>query len=127
MKRVFLLAAVVIVASTWPRPARAQLGIPNLGLGTDIGIPRQDQKIQLKQQPKKNTPPPPVVGASRGTSSRSARSNIGSLDRFGRIDMLGKPVKGYPAIRGDLSGPTPTNVSRGGANGQGGKVKRGRR
>jgi hypothetical protein len=127
MKRVFLLAAVVFVASTWPRPARAQLGIPNLGLGTDIGTPRQDQKIQLKQQPKKNTPPPPVVGASRGTSSRSARSNIGSLDRFGRVDMVGKPVSGYPSIRGDMSGPNATHVSRGGANGQGGKVKRGRR
>ena len=38
--------------------------------------------------------------------------------------MAGKPIAGYPAIRGDVYGPNAAHVSRGGANGQGGKVRR---
>jgi len=125
MKRVFLLAAVVIVASTWARPARAQLGLLNSGTGTGIGIQLDNQKNLVKKTQKTSLPPPPVAGSTRAHSSRSAPIALGVDDhRFGRIDMAGKPTSGYPAIRGEVFGPHATPVSRGGANGHGGKVIR---
>ena len=121
MKRVFLLAAVVIVASTWARPARAQLGLLNSG----IGIQLDNQKNLVKKTQKTSLPPPPVAGSTRAHSSRSAPIALGVDDhRFGRIDMAGKGISGYPAIRGNVFGPHATPVSRGGANGHGGKVIR---
>lgn len=122
MKRVFLLAAVVIIASTWARPARAQLGLLNLGTGTGIGTQLDNQKNLVKKKQKTSLPPPPVVGSTRAHSSRSARITPGAEDHsFGRIDLAGKPVSRYPAIRGEVSGPNASNVSRGGTNGQGGR------
>ncbi|MBV8129685.1 MAG: hypothetical protein JO114_18710 [Planctomycetaceae bacterium] len=122
MKRVFLLAAVVIVASTWARPARAQLGLLNLGTGTGIGTQLDNQKNLVKRKQKTSLSPPPVASSTRAHSSRSALITPGVDDhRFGRIDMAGKPISGYPAIRGDVFGPDAANVSRGGANGQGGR------
>jgi hypothetical protein len=122
MKRVFLLAAVVIVASTWARPARAQLGLLNLGSGTRIGTQLDNQKNLIKRKQKTSLSPPPVAGSTRAHSSRSALITPGVDDhRFGRIDMAGKPISGYPAIRGEVFGPNAANVSRGGANGQGGR------
>jgi hypothetical protein len=124
MKRVFLLATVVIVASTWARPARAQLGLLNLGTGTGIGIPLDSQKNLVKKRQSTSLPPPPVAGSTRARSSRSALTTPGVDDhRFGRIDMAGHPTSGYPAIRGEVSGPNAANVSRGGANGQGGRSR----
>jgi hypothetical protein len=120
MKRVFLLAAVVLVASTWARPARAQIGLLNLGTGTGIGTQLDNQRNLVKKKQTTSLPPPPVAGSTRAHSSRSALIASGGDDhRFGRIDMAGKPMSGYPAIRGDVSGPNAANVSRGGANGQG--------
>ena len=125
MKRVFLLAAVVLVASTWARPARAQLGLLNPGTGTGIGIQLDNQKNLVKRKQKTSLPPPPVAGSTRAHSSRSALITPGVDDhRFGRIDMAGKPTSGYAAIRGELNGPGAVHVSRGGANGAGGKVIR---
>ncbi|MGA2700376.1 MAG: hypothetical protein ABSH35_04695 [Isosphaeraceae bacterium] len=125
MKRVFLLAAVVMVASTWARPARAQLGLLNLGTGTGVGTPLDSQKNLVKKKQSTSLPPPPVAGSTRARSSRSALTHPGMDDhRFGRIDMAGHPISGYPAIRGEVSGPNASRVSRGGANGQGGKVIR---
>ncbi|MGO9922651.1 MAG: hypothetical protein ACLQIB_49145 [Isosphaeraceae bacterium] len=125
MKRVFLLAAVVIVASTWARPARAQLGLLNLATGTGIGTRLDDQKNLVKKKQKTSLPPPPVAGSTRAHSSRSALITRGVDDhRFGRIDMAGKPISGYPAIRGEVFGPNATHVTRGGANGQGGRSRR---
>jgi hypothetical protein len=125
MKRVFLLAAVVIVASTWARPARAQLGLLNLGTGTEIGIPLDSQKNLVKKKQSTSLPPPPLARSTRARSSRPALPPPSIDDhRFGRIDMAGHPVGGYPAIRGDVSGPSASRVSRGGANGQGGKGRR---
>ncbi len=122
MKRVFLLAAVVIVAPTWARPARAQLGLLNLGTGTGIGTPLDSQKNLVKKKQSTSLPPPPVAGSTRARSSRSALTPPGMDDhRFGRIDMAGHPISGYPAIRGEVSGPNASRVSRGGANGQGGR------
>ena len=74
MKCVFLLAAVVIVASTWARPARAQLGLLNLGTGTGMGTQLDNQKNLVKKKQKTSLPPPPVAGSTRAHSSRSARS-----------------------------------------------------
>ncbi len=123
MKRVFLLAAVVMVASTWARPARAQLGLLNLGTGTGTSLDNQKNMVKKKQST--SLPPPPMAGSTRAHSSRSARITPGAEDHsFGRIDMAGKPVSGYPAVRGDVSGLNAAHVSRGGANGQGGKVIR---
>ena len=124
MKRVFLLAAVVIVASTWARPARAQLGLLNLGTGTGMGTQLDNQKNLVKKKQNTSLPPPPVAGPTRAHSSRSAPIAPGVDDhRFGRIDMAGKSIAGYPAIRGDVSGPNAAHVSRGGANGQGGRSR----
>jgi phage tail tape-measure protein len=116
MKRLSLLAAVVILASLWPKPARAQLGIPNVGIGLDMGSKIQNQTSQVKQK-KRYLPPPPAAGLSRRLPSRSMPSNPGFSDRSGRIDMAGKPVAGYPAVRGSLSGSSAPKISRGGANG----------
>jgi hypothetical protein len=127
MKRVFLLAAVVIVASIWARPARAQLGLLNLGTGTGIGTQLDNQKNLVKRKQKTSLSPPPVAGSTRAhsSSSRSALITPGVDDhRFGRIDMAGKPISGYPAIRGDVFGPNAANVSRGGTNGQEGRSRR---
>ncbi len=116
MKRVFLLAAVVILASTWARPAHAQLGLLNLGTGTGVGAPLDSQKNLVKKKHSTSLPPPPVAGTSRAHTSRPVLSRPGVEDhRFGRIDMAGHPVGGYPAIRGDVSGPNAGRVSRGGA------------
>ncbi|MBV8310567.1 MAG: hypothetical protein JO344_09305, partial [Planctomycetaceae bacterium] len=65
MKRVFLLAAVVIVASTWARPARAQLGLLNLGTGTGIGTQLDNQKNLVKRKQKTSLSPPPVASSTR--------------------------------------------------------------
>ncbi len=120
MKRVFLVAAVVLVASTWGRPARAQLGLLNLGTGTGMNTPLESQKNLVKKKQTTSLPPPPVVGSTRGRSSRSAPSPAGIDDhRYGRIDMAGHPISGYPAVRGEVSGNGAAHVSRGGANGSG--------
>ncbi len=124
MKRVFLLAAVVIVASTWATPARAQLGLLNLATGTGIGTQLDNQKNLVQKKQKTSLPPQPVAGSTRAHSSRPALITPGTGDRFGRIDMAGKPISGYPAIRGEVYGPNATHVTRGGANGAGGKVIR---
>src|SRR5271157_4834543 len=114
MKRVFLVTAVVIVASTWGRPARAQLGLLNLGTGTGIGIPLDSQKNLVKKKQETSLPPPPVAASSRAHSSRSALIAPGiDNHRFGRIDMAGHPISGYPVIRGDVSGPNASRVLRG--------------
>ena len=119
MKRVFLLAAVVIVASTWGRPARAQLGLLNLGTGTGIGTQLDNQRNLVKKKQKTSLPPPPVAGSTRAHSSRSAITPGVDDHRFGRIDMAGHSIGGYPAIRGSVAGPNAAHVSRGGANGSG--------
>ncbi len=122
MKRVFLLAAVVLIASTWASPAHAQLGLLDLGTGTGVGNPLDSQKNLVKKKQSTSLPPPPVAGSTRARSSRPAITPGLDDHRFGRIDMAGHPIGGYPAIRGNLSGPGATRVSRGGANGKGGKV-----
>jgi len=124
MKRVFLLAAVLIIASTWARPARTQLGLLNLGTGAGIATPLDSQKNLVNKKPRTTLPPPPVAALTRGRSTRSALTTPGVDDhRYGRTDLAGHPIAGYPVIRGEVSGTNATHVSRGGANGRG----RGRR
>jgi len=119
MKRVFLLAAVVIVASTCARPAHAQLGLLNLGTGTGVDTPLDGQKNLVKKKQSTSLPPPPVAGSTRAHSTRPAITPGLDDHRFGRIDMAGHPIGGYPAIRGSVAGPNAAHVSRGGANGSG--------
>ena len=118
MKRVFLLVVVVIVASTWARPAHAQLGILDLGTGVAVSAPLDNQKNMVKKKQSTSLPPPPVAGSTRAFARHSAL-NLSGIDdhRFGRIDMSGHPLGGYPVLRGDVSGPNAARVSRGGANG----------
>ena len=124
MKHVVLLAAVLIVTSSWARPARAQLGI--LDLPSSSGIGHQfDRMRNLAKKKQTNSLPPPPLSAStskRAHSGPAFRGDLTTADRFGRLDLVGHQVSGYPAIRGDLNAANASRVSRGGANGRGGKV-----
>ncbi len=124
MKRVFLLAAVLIVTSTWARPARAQLGILSLGGNTGISNQLANQKNLSRKKLTKPLLPPPVIGAIKAHGSQPIRGNSAAADRYGRVDLVGHQISGYPAIRGDITSANAATVSRGGANGQG---RRGRR
>ena len=124
MKRVFLLTAVMIIASTWARPARAQLGILNLGTNTGISNQLDRQKNLVNKKQTNALPPPPVASSTRAHFSHPTKANSSAADRFGRQDLVGHSVSGYPVIRGELNGSGAVHVSRGGANGQGGKVIR---
>jgi len=121
MKRFILSVAVVILASAWPAPAKAQYGMGGFGsisdMGAEVDAMRSQQKLQASKYAK------PQSRASRGAPARSVLSNPASKDKYGRMDLAGHPVAGYPTVRGDLSGPGATHVSRGGANGAGGRRK----
>jgi hypothetical protein len=118
MKRFFMLVAVVILSASWASPAQAQLGTGGLGgvsrpldqTKAAQGQPKIENQQYLKAKPK----------AGRAQAARPFKSsynyNYNSLDRFGRKDLAGRPVAGYPAIRGDIDS---MKVSRGGANGSG--------
>jgi len=116
MKRFIISVAVVILASAWSSPAKAQYGLGGYGSIPDMSAEVDAMRAQQKQEASKYTKS--QARASRGAPSRSALGNPGSRDRYGRVDLAGHPVAGYPAVRGDLNGPTPSRVSRGGANGQ---------
>ena len=117
MKRFILSVAVVILASAWPAPAKAQYGFGGFGnipdMSAEVDAMRSQQKAQASKYAK------PQSRASRGAPARSVLSNPASKDKYGRMDLAGHPVAGYPTVRGDLSGPGATHVSRGGANGAG--------
>jgi hypothetical protein len=115
MKRLFLFAAVAILASTWSRPAFAQYGMGGFGSLTDPNAEIDQQRSTMKSQMGTYARPQ----AARGRSGYTRLSNPASMDSYGRMDLAGHPVPGYPAVRGDLRGPNATHVSRGGANGRG--------
>jgi hypothetical protein len=112
MRRCFLLVAVVLMVSCWSGSARAQYGF---GQGADPNAEIESARKQALQQRQKYAKP-----SGAGAPRRSAVGG-GFLDTYGRADLSGRGVSGYPVVRGDLS---HTRVSRGGANGA---VKRGRR
>jgi hypothetical protein len=121
MKRLFLFLGVVILGTTWSSAAHAQYG--GFGNTPDVNAEIDNQRSHIKQQMRQYAKP-------QGRSSRTSalrQGAAGAADRYGRIDMAGKPVAGYPAVRGDLTGQGSTRVSRGGANGTGKRGLRARR
>jgi hypothetical protein len=117
MKRLFLFAMVAILASTWSRPVCAQYGMGGFGNLTDPNAEIDQQRSSMKSSMRTYTKPQ----APRGRSGYTRMSNPGSMDSYGRMDLAGHSVPGYPAVRGDLRGPGALHVSRGGANGRGGR------
>jgi hypothetical protein len=97
-----ILAAAMTVAILWCNSASAQYGGQSHDPNEEIEAARSRQKAQAQKY-------------ARGSASRARPTFGGSgADPYGRIDMSGRAVPGYPAIRGDLrSNP----VRRGGANG----------
>lgn len=109
MKRALFFAAVVLLATTWSTPARAQFGFGGGGGNkdplADIAQQRSKIKSRLSQY------------SRHSAGSRAKVANPASTDELGRMDLAGRAVAGYPIVRGDLRGHT--YVSRGGANGSG--------
>jgi hypothetical protein len=114
MKRCFLFFAVVLLGTIWSGTARAQ-GFSGFGNTQDVNSEIDAERSKIRQQIAKNAKPQPRP--ARGTA---VRGGTGAADRYGRVDLAGHPVGGYPIIRGDLNGPNGgARVSRGGANGSG--------
>ena len=115
MKRFFMLMAAVILSASWASPAQAQLGIGGFGgvSGPLRGIEAAKSQTKLKNQ--QHTKARPKSGRAQAARLSKSLYNYNSVDRFGRADLSGHPVAGYPAIRGDLD--SGLNVSRGGASG----------
>ena len=85
-----------------------------------MGTQLDNQKNLVKKKQKTSLPPLPVAGSTRAHSSRSAPIAPGVDDhRFGRIDMAGKSIAGYPTIRGDVSGPNGRTSREGGPTAKG--------
>lgn len=118
MKRFLMLVAVVILCVSWASPAQAQLGIGGIGGESDplgqIEAARSEAKLRKQQYSKVK----PKAGKGQAARSSVSSYNTNSLDRFGRMDLAGHAVGGYPVVRGNLES---TKVSRGGANGKGGR------
>jgi hypothetical protein len=124
MKRALLLTAVALVAASWSQPAHAQFGLLDLGAKKDGGKLPDNQKGSVKKKQAAALPPPPLIGSTRSHSLARPRANSSSADPSGRLDLAGHLIGGYPAIRGELTGPGAARVSRGGANGVGGRSRR---
>ena len=115
MKRVFLFVAVMLFASTWTSTARAQFGMGGFGGLHDPNAEIDQQRTTIKSNLNKYSKAP----TSHSRVARQKLSNPASTDAYGRMDLAGHPVPGYPAVRGDLTGRTSAPVSRGGANTRG--------
>jgi hypothetical protein len=124
MKRLLLLVAFLVVTSIWATPAHAQLGILNLGGNQGITNQLDNQKNVVIKKQKQALGAPPITATARKNSKQAVRGNPAAADRYGRLDLVGHSISGYPAIRGELNGPNATSVSRGGANGQGARSRR---
>jgi hypothetical protein len=116
MKRFFMLMAAVILSTSWASPAQAQLGIVGFGgvSGPLRGIEAPKSQTKLKNQQYTKARPKSRRAQATRPSKSSYNYNYNSLDRFGRVDLSGHPISGYPAIRGNIDSMA---VSRGGANG----------
>jgi hypothetical protein len=108
MRRYILLVAVVMI-SCLAQPARAQYGY-GFGQGADPIAEIEAARSKAKQDRTKYAKP----GGAGASATRRAPVGGGFADTYGRMDLSGHPVPGYPAVRGDLS---HSRVSRGGANG----------
>src|SRR5262245_1425673 len=114
MKRYLLLLSFVILVTSWSKPARAQFGIPNFG-GVDSASESESERSRIKSEQQKYARGAPR--AARPAAPRTNLMNHNSLDRYGRMDLAGRAVAGYPTVRGNINGPNAARVSRGGANG----------
>jgi hypothetical protein len=106
MRRSLFLTVAVGVAAAWCQPASAQFfGGPAHDVNAEIEAARNQQRQQVQKY------------SPRSKEAR-ARAAIGAGgDTYGRVDMSGRPVPGYPTIRGNITGSGASRVSRGGANG----------
>ena len=112
MKHALLFAAVVIVASMWSTPARAQFGFGGLANKNPVDQIKTDRTTIRGRISEYSH-----AQSHQSRISRPRVTNPASIDEFGRMDLAGRAVPGYPMVRGDLRGHT--YVSRGGANGGG--------
>lgn len=122
MRRLVILAVMVVLGWTWPGVAFAQLGVPSQSPepGSRTLNPRPQLHRRARSSVSASLPPPPLGGSVRGPSTRSGSSSFsfaGIGDNSGRADLSGHPVAHYPAARGDLNSTNGARVSRGGANG----------
>jgi hypothetical protein len=113
MKRFISSVAVVILASAWSSPAKAQYGIGGFGEPADMSAEVDAMRAQQKGQANKYTRAP--VRGARSAPTRSYLSNATSTDPYGRMDLAGHPVAGYPSVRSGSIGHTPPAASRNGA------------
>jgi len=102
-----LLAAVVLIVSCWTGTARAQYGF-GFGQGSDPSAEIESARKQALQQQQK------YAKSSGAVAPRRPPVGGGFLDTYGKADLSGHHVPGYPAVRGDLG---HMRVTRGGANG----------
>jgi len=124
MRRLIMIAAMVVLGWAWPGVTFAQLGVPSLGPGPEPGLRTANQRPQLRRSARNyaaaSVPPPPLGGSARGRSSQPGTGAFGFTgigDDSGRADLSGHPVSQYPVVRGDISSAHGARVSRGGANG----------
>jgi hypothetical protein len=105
MRRVILALGAMALTLLWSGTASAQF----------FGIQPKDPQAEIETARKKQQEL--VQRYARQNAARS-RSRLGAArDQYGRMDLSGRPVSGYPSVRGELSGPGASRVSRGGANG----------
>jgi hypothetical protein len=112
MKRALFFAAVVIVGCAWSTPARAQFGFGSMA--------NKDPVEQIKTDRSKIKSRLSEYSHAQSHHTRILRprvTNPASADEYGRMDLAGRAVAGYPVVRGDLTGHGAAHVSRGGANG----------
>jgi hypothetical protein len=117
MKRFFMLVAVVILSTSWASPAQAQLGFGGFGGDTDTVSEIEAARSQIKLKNKNYSKAKPRAGKGLAARPSVSTYNVNSLDRFGRMDLAGRSVSGYPPVRGGIN--AGLHVSRGGANGTG--------
>jgi hypothetical protein len=109
MRRFVGFVAVSLVLASWSGSARAQYGFA-FGQKSDPNAEIEAARSRAKQQLEKYARP--SGPGARGPAGRQAIGG-GFRDRFGRWDLAGHPVAGYPTVRGDLD---TVQVPRGGAN-----------
>lgn len=95
MKRSLLFAAVVFLISAWSTPARAQFGMAGSLANKDPNAQIKTDASTIKGRLSQYSHAP--THHSRITLPKV--SNSASLDAYGRMDLSGRSVSGYPAVR----------------------------
>jgi hypothetical protein len=110
MRRFVLFVAVALALASWNGPAKAQYGF-GFGQGSDPNAEIEAARSRAKQQLQKYSKP-----SGPGALGSAGRPAIGGgfRDRYGRADLAGHAVAGYPMVRGELD---TIHVSKGRANG----------